>query len=89
MHFCINLGGIMESVKETVLYIFKDLKIKVSSLDEILDIDSLEWVDLIMYLEEDFTIEIPDEDIPSLKTINEIISYVETVQAMDERWYGR
>ena len=77
MHFCINLGGI------------KDLKIKVSSLDEILDIDSLEWVDLIMYLEEDFTIEIPDEDIPSLKTINEIISYVETVQAMDERWYGR
>jgi len=66
----------MYNVEERVRQIFKDLEIKIASLDEVIEIDSLEWVDLIMYLEEDFCMSIPDEDIPRLKTVGDIIQYV-------------
>ena len=67
----------MESVEEKILYILKeDLGLKINSYDDELDIDSLEWVDLIMYLEEDFRMEIPDKDIEKLDTVNKIIAYV-------------
>ena len=62
-------------VEERVRQTFKELEIK-ASLDEPIEIDSLEWVELVLYLEEDFCISIPDEDIPSLKTIRDIIKYV-------------
>jgi acyl carrier protein len=39
--------------------------------------DSLDIVELIMALEEDFDIEIPDEDAEKLKTINDAVKYIE------------
>ena len=39
--------------------------------------DSLDIVDLVMTLEEEFGTEIPDEDIENLRTVGDIVKYVE------------
>lgn len=39
--------------------------------------DSLDIVDLVMTLEEEFDTEIPDEDIESLRTVGDIVKYIE------------
>lgn len=39
--------------------------------------DSLDIVDLVMTLEEDFDTEIPDEDIENLRTVGDIVKYIE------------
>ena len=39
--------------------------------------DSLDTVELIMALEEEFDIEIPDEKAEKIKTVGEAISYIE------------
>ncbi|HBA59935.1 MAG TPA: acyl carrier protein [Elusimicrobia bacterium] len=38
--------------------------------------DSLDTVELVMALEEEFDIEIPDEDAEKIKTVGEAISYI-------------
>lgn len=39
--------------------------------------DSLDTVELVMALEEEFGMEIPDEDAEKLKTVGEAIKYIE------------
>ena len=39
--------------------------------------DSLDLVDFVMSLEEEFDKEISDEDLESIKTIGDIVSYIE------------
>ena len=39
--------------------------------------DSLDIVDLVMTLEEEFDTEIQDEDIENLKTVGDIVKYIE------------
>ena len=39
--------------------------------------DSLDIVDLVMTLEEEFDTEIPDEDIEYLMTVGDIVKYIE------------
>ena len=39
--------------------------------------DSLDTVELIMALEEEFSIEIPDEDAEKMKTVGDVIKYIE------------
>jgi len=40
--------------------------------------DSLDIVELVMALEEEFNIEIPDEDADKMQTVGESISYIES-----------
>ena len=40
--------------------------------------DSLDTVELIMALEEEFDIEIPDDKAEKIKTVGEAVSYIET-----------
>ena len=42
--------------------------------------DSLDTVELIMAFEEEFDIEIPDEDAQKIKTVKDIIEYIESKQ---------
>lgn len=42
--------------------------------------DSLDVVDLIMALEEEFDIEIPDEAAKTIKTVGDIVKYIEDNQ---------
>lgn len=53
---------------------------QVTESSEIIDdlgADSLDIVDLVMTLEEAFDTEIPDEDIEGLKTVSDIVKYIE------------
>ena len=43
--------------------------------------DSLDTVELVMALEEEFGIEIPDEDAEKISNVNQAIDYVKTNQA--------
>lgn len=43
--------------------------------------DSLDIVDLVMTLEEEFDTEIPDEDIENLRTVGDIVKYIEELSA--------
>ena len=48
-----------------------------SALFEDLGADSLDVVEILMAVEENFGISIPDEQMPELRTVAEIISYIE------------
>ncbi|MEG2295563.1 MAG: acyl carrier protein [Oscillospiraceae bacterium] len=48
-----------------------------SNIIEDLGADSLDLVDLVMSLEEEFDTEIPDEDIEKLKTVGDVVKYIE------------
>lgn len=39
--------------------------------------DSLDVVDLLMSIEDEFEIEIPDEEVENIKTVGELVKYIE------------
>lgn len=45
-----------------------------------LNADSLDVVDLVMSIEEEFDIEIPDEAVENIKTVGDIVKYIESNQ---------
>lgn len=49
-----------------------------TSLKEDLDADSLDAVEVIMALEDEFDIEIPDEFAENFNTIGDIVEYIES-----------
>lgn len=51
-----------------------------TDIQDDLGADSLDVVDLIMSLEDEFEIEVPDEDIESLRTVGALVSYIENNQ---------
>ena len=48
-----------------------------SSLSDDLGADSLDAIDIVMTIEDQYSIEVPDEIIKNMKTVEDIISYVE------------
>ncbi|MGN0503915.1 MAG: acyl carrier protein [Ruminococcus sp.] len=48
-----------------------------TDLQQDLGADSLDVVDLLMSLEDEFEVEIPDEEIENIKTVGEIVAYIE------------
>jgi acyl carrier protein len=46
-----------------------------------LNLDSLDIVELMMKMEDEFGVEIPEEDAEGLKTVQDIITYLEKKQA--------
>ena len=53
------------------------VKPEASFIDD-LGADSLDIVELVMAMEEEFDIEIPDEDAEKLKTVQDVTKYLET-----------
>ena len=51
-----------------------------ASIQNDLGADSLDIVDLVMSLEEEFDCEIPDEEIENIKTVGDIVKYIEDHQ---------
>lgn len=49
-----------------------------TNLEEDLSADSLDVVDLLMSIEDEFEIEIPDEEIDNIRTVAELVSYIES-----------
>ncbi|MBS4020905.1 MAG: acyl carrier protein [Dethiobacter sp.] len=44
---------------------------------EDLDADSLDIVELVMSLEEEFNLEISDEEVEKIKTVGDVVRYIE------------
>lgn len=51
------------------------VKAEASFIDD-LGADSLDIVELVMAMEEEFDLEIPDEDAEKLKTVNDVVTYL-------------
>ena len=71
---------VFEKVREILMeqLDLEESKITMDSLiiDD-LGADSLDIVDLVMSLEEEFDTEIPDEAIENIKTVGEVVKYIE------------
>ena len=52
--------------------------VSTASLIDDLGADSLDVVELVMKMEEEFGIEIPDEEAEKIKTVNDVIQYITT-----------
>lgn len=48
-----------------------------TNIAEDLGADSLDVVDLLMSIEDEFEIEIPDEEVDNIKTVGELVKYIE------------
>ena len=69
-----------EKVKEIIveqLDVQADQVTEDASFIEDLGADSLDTVELVMALEENFDIEIPDEDAEKIKTVRDAVSYID------------
>lgn len=53
-----------------------DVILEASIIDD-LGADSLDVVDLVMSIEEEFDVEIPDEEVENIKTVGDIVKYIE------------
>ncbi|MEE1184646.1 MAG: acyl carrier protein [Acutalibacteraceae bacterium] len=48
-----------------------------TKIEEDLSADSLDVVELLMSIEDEFNVEIPDEEIENLKTIGDVVGYIQ------------
>lgn len=46
--------------------------------------DSLDVVEILVTVESTFGVDVPDEDIPSIRTVNDIVSYIENTRHWHE-----
>lgn len=77
------MSSIAERVKEKVaeqLGVNADQVVPEAKFVEDLGADSLDTVELVMALEEEFGTEIPDEEAEKLTTVAEAVSYIENVK---------
>ena len=49
-----------------------------SNILEDFEADSLDVVDMVMSLEDEFGVEIPDEEIENIRTVSDLVSYIES-----------
>lgn len=49
-----------------------------TTIQDDLGADSLDVVDLLMSIEDEFDVEVPDEEIENIKTVGQLVSYVES-----------
>ncbi len=71
---------VFEKVREILvdqLDVEEDAVTMDASITVDLGADSLDIVDLVMSLEEEFDTEIPDEEIENIKTVGDIVKYIE------------
>lgn len=51
-----------------------------SLLEEDLDADSLDAIDIVMSIEDEFRVEVPDEVIADMKSVGDIVNFIENNQ---------
>ncbi len=74
---------VFDKVKEIIvdqLDVDADKVTSGANIQDDLGADSLDVVDLVMSLEEEFDIEIPDEAVEGIKTVGDIVKYIEDNQ---------
>ena len=72
---------IYEKIKKIIadnLEIDEDSVTMDSVVTDDLGADSLDVVDLVMSIEEEFDLEFPDEEVENIKTVGDIVKYIES-----------
>ena len=71
---------IFDKLKELVvdqLGVEEDEVTMEASMQDDLGADSLDLVDLVMSVEEEFDVKVADEDLENIKTVGDIVNYIE------------
>jgi acyl carrier protein len=71
---------VLEKVKAILAEQFdveEDKITEATDLQDDLGADSLDVVDLLMSIEDEFEIEVPDDEIENLKTVGALVNYIE------------
>ena len=66
---------VIKLVSEATKVDAEKIKPETSFIDD-LNLDSLDIVELMMKMEDEFEVEIPEEDAESLKTVQDVITYL-------------
>ena len=53
-----------------------------SNIQDDLGADSLDFVDLVMALEDEFDVEIPEDQVENIKTVGDIVKFIEDTMAL-------
>ena len=77
-----NPDAILEKVKEVIVEQLgvedENIKLDTSFID--VGADSLDIVELIMALEEEFDMQIPDSEAEKISTVNDVVEYIKNNQ---------
>lgn len=71
---------VFDKVKKIIvdqLDVEEDKVTEAASIKDDLGADSLDVVDLVMSFEEEFDIEIPDDQVEKIKTVGDIVKFIE------------
>ncbi|MBP0983552.1 MAG: acyl carrier protein [Oscillospiraceae bacterium] len=71
---------VFDKVKELIseqLDVKADDITEASSIQDDLGADSLDVVDLVMALEDEFDVEIPEDQVENIKTVGDIVKFIE------------
>ena len=82
-YYCMEVDMVIDKVKELVaeqLGINKETITEESNIIEDLGADSLDVIEMLMTLEEEYGVTIPDEKIGQIKTIGQIVDLIEECQ---------
>ena len=74
---------VFEKVREILCNQFdvdEDAVTLATRIGEDLGADSLDAVDMLMSLEDEFDVEIPDEEIENIRTVGDLVNYIEEHQ---------
>jgi len=80
----IPMADIEQKVKEIIveqLNVTPDQVTTEAKFIDDLGADSLDTVELVMAFEEEFEVEVPDEDAEKLQSVNDVITYIEGAKA--------
>ena len=72
---------VFDKIKEIVVDMFEvdeDQVVLDADIQEDLGADSLDIVDFVMAIEDQFEVKIPDEAIENIKTVGDLVKYVES-----------
>lgn len=73
---CLDVKEKVKSIVADQLEIDID-KLTMETTFEEIDADSLDIVELVMTLEEEFELEISDEEIENIKSVGDVVKYIE------------
>lgn len=74
------LAGVAELVNEETGLPVESVELD-KSFTEDLDIDSLSMTSIVVQAEDRFSVTIPDEDTKNLKTVRDVVNYIQQAQA--------
>jgi acyl carrier protein len=74
------IAGVAEIIEEVTGIEPSEVTIEKSFVDD-LDIDSLSMVEIAVQMEDAYGVKIPDEDLASLRTVGDVVAYVQKLEA--------